>query len=107
MDMKQIRSIFLAFATAALLLISCKQPDMQVNTTIEVPVGVIEVSYLIHRRVCEHHRIGLPAEGGYPELRDYRGVQAADQSGHRETLCPGRSGERPVPPSSNLRMKNM
>jgi RND family efflux transporter MFP subunit len=44
MDMKQIRSIFLAFATAALLLSSCKQPDMEVNTTIEVPVGVIEVS---------------------------------------------------------------
>ena len=31
-------------ATAALLLSSCKQPDMEVNTTIEVPVGVIEVS---------------------------------------------------------------
>ena len=43
-DMKQIRSTFLAFAIAALLLTSCKQPDMQVNTTIEVPVGVIEVS---------------------------------------------------------------
>lgn len=42
--MKQIRSTFLAFAIAALLLSSCNQPDMQVNTTIEVPVGVIEVS---------------------------------------------------------------
>jgi len=43
-NMKQIRSTFLAFATAALLLSSCRQPDMAVNTTIEVPVGVIEVS---------------------------------------------------------------
>jgi membrane fusion protein (multidrug efflux system) len=43
-DMKQIRSTFLAFAIVALLLSSCNQPDMQVNTTIEVPVGVIEVS---------------------------------------------------------------
>jgi membrane fusion protein (multidrug efflux system) len=43
-DMKQIRSTFLAFAIAALLLSSCNQPDMQVNTTREVPVGVIEVS---------------------------------------------------------------
>jgi membrane fusion protein (multidrug efflux system) len=42
--MKQIRSTFLAFAITALLLSSCNQPDMQVNTTIEVPVGVIEVS---------------------------------------------------------------
>ncbi len=43
-DMKQIRSTFLAFAIAALLMSSCKQPDMEVNTTIEVPVDVIEVS---------------------------------------------------------------
>jgi len=42
--MKQIRSILLAFAITALLLSSCKQPNMEVNTTIEVPVGVIEVS---------------------------------------------------------------
>jgi len=42
--MKQIRITYFAFATAALLLFSCKQPDMEVNTTIEVPVGVIEVT---------------------------------------------------------------
>ncbi len=42
--MKQIRTTLFAFAAAALLLNSCKQPDMEVNTTIEVPVGVIEVS---------------------------------------------------------------
>lgn len=40
--MKQIRITFFAFAAAALLLNSCRQPDMEVNTTIEVPVGVIE-----------------------------------------------------------------
>ncbi len=43
-NMKQIRSTFLVFAMAALLLSSCKQPDMEVNTTVEVPVGLIEVS---------------------------------------------------------------
>ncbi len=42
--MKQIRITFLAFATALLLISSCKQPDMEVNTTVEVPVGVIEAS---------------------------------------------------------------
>jgi membrane fusion protein (multidrug efflux system) len=42
--MKQIRTTFLAFATALLLISSCKQPDMEVNTTVEVPVGVIEAS---------------------------------------------------------------
>ena len=43
--MKQIqRSTLLAFAFFSLLLNSCKQPDMEVNTTIEVPVDVIEVS---------------------------------------------------------------
>jgi RND family efflux transporter MFP subunit len=42
--MKQIRFTLSAFAAATLLLSSCKQPDMEVNTTIEVPVGVIEAS---------------------------------------------------------------
>jgi membrane fusion protein (multidrug efflux system) len=42
--MKQIRITFFAFVAAALLLNSCQQPDMAVNTTIEVPVGVIEAS---------------------------------------------------------------
>jgi RND family efflux transporter MFP subunit len=42
--MKQIRSTLVAFAAAVLLLSSCKQPDMEVNTTVEVPVGVIEAT---------------------------------------------------------------
>ena len=42
--MKQIRITLSAFVAAVLLLSSCKQPDMEVNTTIEVPVGVIEAS---------------------------------------------------------------
>ena len=42
--MKQIRITLFAFTGAALMLSSCKQPDMEVSTTIEVPVGVIEVS---------------------------------------------------------------
>ncbi len=42
--MKQIRNTFFLFAAAVLLLSSCKQPDTEVNTTIEVPVGVIEAS---------------------------------------------------------------
>jgi len=42
--MKQIRITLFAFAAAALLLNSCRQPDMEVNTTVEVPVGVIEAS---------------------------------------------------------------
>jgi RND family efflux transporter MFP subunit len=43
-DMKQIRIKLFTFAAAALLLNSCGQPDMEVNTTVEVPVGVIEAS---------------------------------------------------------------
>lgn len=42
--MKLIRTTFFVLATAALLLSSCKQPDMEVNTTIEVPVGVMEAN---------------------------------------------------------------
>ena len=42
--MKQIRITLSAFVAAVLLLSSCNQPDMEVNTTIEVPVGVIEAS---------------------------------------------------------------
>ena len=42
--MKQIRITLFTFAAAALLLNSCGQPDMEVNTTVEVPVGVIEAS---------------------------------------------------------------
>lgn len=42
--MKQTRFSIFAFATAVLMLSSCKQPDMEVNTTIEVPVGVIEAT---------------------------------------------------------------
>lgn len=40
--MKHIRTIVLAFPAAVLLLNSCRQPDMEVSTTVEVPVGVIE-----------------------------------------------------------------
>ncbi len=43
-DMKQIRTALFAVAFASLLLNSCKQPDMEVSTTVEVPVGVIEAS---------------------------------------------------------------
>ncbi len=42
--MKQIRTILFVLVTPWLLVTSCKQPDMEVNTTIEVPVGVIEVT---------------------------------------------------------------
>ena len=42
--MKQIRTVLLALLTPLLLLNSCKQPDMEVDTTIEVPVGVLEVT---------------------------------------------------------------
>jgi len=42
--MKQIRTVLIALLTPLLLLNSCKQPDMEVDTTIEVPVGVIEVT---------------------------------------------------------------
>jgi len=40
--MKKILIPLFALAAAALLLNSCKQPDMEVSTTVEVPVGVIE-----------------------------------------------------------------
>ncbi len=40
---KRITSTSAIFISLALLLFSCKQPDMEVSTTIEVPVGVIEV----------------------------------------------------------------
>jgi len=42
--MKKIQSTLLAFACASLLLNACKQAEMEVNTTVEVPVGVIEAS---------------------------------------------------------------
>ncbi|MCK5135535.1 MAG: efflux RND transporter periplasmic adaptor subunit [Bacteroidales bacterium] len=42
--MKHIRTIFLVSLSAGILLASCNQPDTEVTTTIEVPVGVIEVS---------------------------------------------------------------
>ncbi len=42
--MKQILILSLALITPLMLMTSCKQPDMEVDNTIEVPVGVIEVS---------------------------------------------------------------
>jgi len=42
--MKKIRPIAYALALPLLLLYSCKQPDTQIDTTIEVPVGVFEAS---------------------------------------------------------------
>lgn len=42
--MKKNQSTLLAFVIVFLLLNACKQPDMEVNTTVEVPVGVIEAS---------------------------------------------------------------
>ena len=42
--MKQIQTTLFAIATASLLLNACRQPDMEVSTTVEVPVGVIEAS---------------------------------------------------------------
>jgi len=42
--MKQIRIIIFAMLAPLLTFSSCRQPDMEVDTTIEVPVGVIEVS---------------------------------------------------------------
>jgi len=43
-SMKKIRCIALALALPLLLMYACKQPDTQIDTTIEVPVGVIEVN---------------------------------------------------------------
>jgi RND family efflux transporter MFP subunit len=42
--MKKIRNISYALLLPLLWLSSCKQPDTQIDTTIEVPVGVIEAS---------------------------------------------------------------
>lgn len=42
--MKRMKSLLITGIALALVLTSCKQPDMEVNTTIEVPVGVIEVT---------------------------------------------------------------
>jgi len=42
--MKRINSLLITGILLAIVLASCKQPDMEVNTTIEVPVGVIEVT---------------------------------------------------------------
>ena len=42
--MKQIRIDLFALLIPLMLVSSCKQPDMEVDTTIEVPVGVIEVT---------------------------------------------------------------
>jgi len=41
--MKRIMHLSLPFILLAFLLVSCKQPSMEINTTIEVPVSVIEV----------------------------------------------------------------
>jgi len=42
--MKQVRFALWSLMIPFLLVSSCKQPDMEVNTTVEVPVGVIEVT---------------------------------------------------------------
>lgn len=42
--MKQLRFALWSLMIPALLVSSCKQPDMEVNTTVEVPVGVIEAT---------------------------------------------------------------
>ncbi len=42
--MKRIHTILITGVALSIILASCKQPDMEVNTTIEVPVGVIEVN---------------------------------------------------------------
>ncbi|MEA3460575.1 MAG: efflux transporter periplasmic adaptor subunit, partial [Bacteroidota bacterium] len=42
--MKTIRFALWSLMIPALLVSSCKQPDMEVSTTVEVPVGVIEAS---------------------------------------------------------------
>jgi len=42
--MKHFRFALWSLTLPALLVSSCKQPDMDVNTTVEVPVGVIEAS---------------------------------------------------------------
>ena len=42
--MKELRFALWLLAIPVLLVSSCKQPDMEVSTTVEVPVGVIEVS---------------------------------------------------------------
>ena len=42
--MKQFRFALWSLVIPALLVSSCKPPDMEVNTTVEVPVGVIEAS---------------------------------------------------------------
>lgn len=41
--MKNIKFLSIAILSAALLLSSCKKPQVEVTSTIEVPVGVIEV----------------------------------------------------------------
>ncbi|MEN8226853.1 MAG: efflux RND transporter periplasmic adaptor subunit [Bacteroidota bacterium] len=42
--MKSIHTLLISGVALSILLVSCKQPDMEVDTTIEVPVGVIEVN---------------------------------------------------------------
>jgi membrane fusion protein (multidrug efflux system) len=42
--MKHMNILLMVLFTPWLLLSSCRQPDMEVDTTIEVPVGVMEVS---------------------------------------------------------------
>ncbi len=42
--MKRTKSLLITGTALALVLSSCNPPDMEVNTTIEVPVGVIEVT---------------------------------------------------------------
>ena len=42
--MKTIRFALWSLIISALLVSSCKQPDMEVSTTVEVPVGIIEAS---------------------------------------------------------------
>lgn len=42
--MKQVRFALWSLMIPFLLVFSCKQPDLEVSTTVEVPVGVIEVT---------------------------------------------------------------
>ena len=43
-SMKKFKSTPLVFLAVFMALTSCKQPSMEVNTTIEVPVGVFEIT---------------------------------------------------------------
>ena len=43
-SMKKFKSTPLVFLAVFMALTSCKQTSMEINTTIEVPVGVIEIT---------------------------------------------------------------